>query len=765
MRTSPRTALVLLALLAVGCPGPTVSDAGRDAGASDAGPPPPPPESRAAEAPFIDYVDPMIGTGGQGFNDIGSAYPGPARPFAMIHPGPDTAAEAGGALTFLHCAGFASSDPYVTGFSHMRMHGTGIADYGHLSMMPIGAMDPSFTDQAGSRDRIVEGSAESRPGYYSVSLERGRVDVELTSTDRVASHRYTFEAGASQGVLIDLAHRMSDDIVSVGGQLEIDPSAREVRGDTRVRGGYSGRFGGVRIYFVMRFDRDFASYGTFTDGVTMDGATTASGAAAGAWLSFDPAGSSVVRAEVAVSMVDVDGALANLDAESTGFDFDRMRSESEAAWEAELSRIRIAARYDHDLTRFYTALYHALLMPTLGSDVDGRYRGLDDAIHTADGYRYHTDFSMWDTYRTLHPFLTLAYPERQRDLARSLVAMCADGGAMPRWPLGTGYTGGMLGDPGAIILADSWVKGVRDFDLAAAYDALYRGAFGAASSTFDGRGVADVYDRMGYVPIESSGSAAARTLEFAYADYAMAVLADAVGHADEAARFRERAGSWRNTYDPTRGFFVGRHEDGSYAADFREETWQDYYAEGNARQYLWLVPYDPDGLMEVLGGREAALERLDAFFTESRRERRGALPPAWYWHGNEPDLHAPFLFNAMGSPERAATWSRWVAQTMYGDGPDGLPGNDDAGTMSAWLLFATMGIYPIAGQDHYLLGSPLATHVELDVEGGTFVIDAPDASDAMPIVANATVGGDALPALQLAHSRIVAGATLSLEMR
>jgi predicted alpha-1,2-mannosidase len=750
-----RPALVL-AFLCTACSGPSASDAGTDArpdAGLDAGPPPP---SRPAPEPLIELVDPFLGTGGIGFNDIGSTFPGPTRP--------DTSGD-DAAFGFVHCSGFAYGDAWVTGLSHTRMNGTGIADYGGFALMPVPAMEPSFVDQDGSRSRFVEGTRVASPGYFAMTLERGSIGVELTSSDRVAFHRYRFGEGEPLAVLVDVGHRLADDLSVVDASVEIDAEAREVRGFSHFSGGYSDRFGGMPVYFVARFDRAFAEHGVWQGETLRAGETTATGTQAGAWLSFDPAEGNVVRAEVAISFVDVEGAARNLESESAAFDFDRVREESEEEWERWLGRVRIHARQDEDFSRFYTALYHVLAMPTLAMDADGRYRGIDQLVHSAEGYRYYTDFSLWDTFRTLHPLLTLLYPEAQLDMLRSLAAMAVDGGVVPRWPLGIGETGGMLGDPGAIVLADSWIKGIRDFDLRSAYDALRRSADGRASERYEGRGNAEIYASLGYVPIEAGGSSASKTLEFAYADYALSILAAALGETEDAARYAERAGSWRNTWDASRGFFVGRHEDGSFVESFREDRWQGYYAEGNAWQYVWYVPHDLEGLAELMGGRDAMLERLRLFWDQSARERRTALMPEWYWHGNEPDLHASFIFAALGEPAESARWSRWVVRTLYGDGPQGLPGNDDGGTLSAWLVFASLGLLPIAAQDSYLLGSPIVTHAELAIGGGVFTIDAPDASEAAIYVGEATIDGVRIESARLPHASIRAGSTLELEMR
>ncbi|MCC6872856.1 MAG: GH92 family glycosyl hydrolase, partial [Sandaracinaceae bacterium] len=526
-------------------------------------------------------------------------------------------------------------------------------------------------------------------------------------------------------------------------------------------GGYSGRFGGMPVYFVARAGQPIASFGTWVGRTATAGATDATGAQSGAWLTFAPSTTSVVL-EVAISFVDLEGARANLAAEGAGFDFDAARAAAESAWEAELSRVRIEGRSDAAFTRFYSALYHTLLMPTLAADADGRYRGLDGEVHSAS-FRYHTDFSLWDTYRSLHPWLTLAYPAHQQNMLRSLIAMGTDGGMMPRWPLGIGYTGGMLGDPAAIVFADSWIKGLRDYDLRAAYTALRRSAQGEPNPLFGGRGSAEPYNRLGYVPLESGGSAAARTLEFAYADHAMAILAEALGETDDQAMFATRARSWRNTYDPARGFFVARHEDGRFRDGFREDLWVDDYAEGNAWQYLWLVPQDASGLAELLGGEAMARARLTHFFEESYRERRGLGPPRWYWHGNEPDMHACALFSAWGDPAAGSRWCAWVREAFYGEGPEGLPGNDDGGTMSAWYVFAALGLMPFAATDRYWIVAPEVTRATIAVEGGVLTIEAPGASDRTPYVTSATIDGEPLPDLSITHARLTAGATLRLE--
>jgi len=530
-------------------------------------------------------------------------------------------------------------------------------------------------------------------------------------------------------------------------------------------GSYSGRSGGMDIYFVARFDADFVSHGVWTSGVLDPSGTSATGASSGAYASFDPAAGPVSVA-VAISFVDVAHARMNLEAEARDVDFDAVRAEASATWESVLSRVEVEGRRELDFRLFYTALYHVLSMPTLASDVDGSYRGLDKAVHTADGFRYYTDFSLWDTFRSMHPLVTLLYPEYQRDFNKSLVAMAADGGYMPRWPLATSYTGGMVGESAAIVLADSWLMGERDFDLTAAYEALRRTAMAPtpAGAPYHGRGGIEAYIELGWVPMDESGGSASVTLEYAYDDFAMAILADAAGEAADATMFRTRAGNWQNLWDSESQFLVGRARDGTFARGFRETTGQDFYVEGNAWQYVWYAPHDLEGLATVMGGRAAMLDRLETFFQDSTRRPDPILPNNYYWHGNEPDIHAPWIFSALGRPAASARWTRWVMDALYHDAPDGLPGNDDSGTLRAWYVFGELGFFPIAATPDYLLGSPRFTKSTLHLTSGDVLIEAPESAESAIFIQSASLDGAPLTEAHFLRSAFGHATTLHLDM-
>ena len=765
--------LCLLGLAACGG-GSSTSDAGLDASsdaaldaagdasvdaALDAGPPP---ESRPAATPLTQWVNAFVGTGGLGFG-YASCAPAAQRPYGMVRPGPDTTLP-DGAAPINHFSGYYHDDTMIQGFSMTRAEGIGTHDYGTIGLMPVDGMTAARTAQDGYRAFFDKTTERAEPGYYAVTLQDPAIAVEVTATDRVGLLRASFPAGTTPTWLLDLGHVVPS-VSITDGAVTITPASREAEGFVHLLGSYSGRYDGMDVFFVARFDQDLLSSGVWQGGAFTDGGLSATGAASGVYASFDPSAGPVSVA-IGLSYVDVAHARMNLDAEAATVDFDAARTAASQAWEEALSRVEVEGRRELDFRLFYTALYHALSMPTLFSDVDGSYRGLDHAVHVATGFRYYTDLSLWDTFRSLHPLVTLLYPEYQRDFNRSLVAMAEDGGYMPRWPLGAGYTGGMVGESAAIVLADSWLMGERDFDLRAAYDALRRTAMAPtpAGAPFGGRGGIEAYIELGWVPMDEVGGSASVTLEYAYDDFAMAQLADALGEDADGAMFRVRAGNWQNLWDSESQFLVGRARDGSFARGFRDTTGQDFYVEGNAWQYVWYAPHDLDGLATVMGGREAMLDRLETFFQNTTRRPDPILPNNYYWHGNEPDIHAPWIFSALGRPEASARWTRWVMDTLYHDNPEGLPGNDDSGTLSAWYVFGALGFFPIAATPDYLMGSPRFTKSTLHLPSGDVVIDAPDSAESAPFVNAASLDDAPLTEAHFPRSAFFHASRLQLEM-
>lgn len=736
---------------------PTTTDADSSTGAD----PLPPPTGEPAQAPLTQWVDPFIGTGGKGYG-TGSAFPGPQVPFGMARPGPDTSL-AGLALGFAHCSGYSFEDTHVLGFSQTRMHGTGIVDYGAVSFMPTLGFTPDKALPTAVMQAFDKASETASPGRYALTLADG-IAVELTATARVGLHRFRFPAGQPAAVVLDLGRTLPD-VEVVDAELTVDPDNAGVRGWMHVSGGYSKRAGGVKIHFAARFSQPLTGHGVWQDEDVVADETSRQGQAIGAYFEF--AGDQPVVLGVGLSFVDAEHAAMNLAAEAPTLDFDAAQAAAEATWEAHLGRAELHGPSKQDFEVFYSALYHTLLMPTLASDVDGSYRGFDLEVHTAD-FDYYTDLSLWDTFRTEHPLLVLLYPEYQTNFLRSLTRMARDGGFMPRWPLGTGYTGGMLGESATVVFADSYAKAVTipADEAELAYAAMRKTAIEPVpkDSPYPGRSGVLEYIDLGYVPLEAGGSSVSWTLESAYNDFSLASLAAALGKPDDAAMFSKRAGNYRNTYDPVSGMMIARSQDGSFVADVDPLVWQDFYAEGNAMQYLWYAPHDIEGLAELMGGRAALLGRLRDLFDKSEMEPITIKPQNYYWHGNEPDLHASYIFSALGAPAESAKWSRWIADHRYADHAGGLPGNDDAGTLSAWYVLASTGLFPIAGTDTYLVGSPRFNRITLHLAGGDLVIDAPAASADAIYVDALRLDGAAIDTPKLQHGQLASGGLLQFDL-
>ncbi len=712
-----------------------------------------------ATAPYVRYADPLIGTGGLGFG-TGNAFPGPQRAFGLARPGPDTSNDRGDAPIFSHGAGYSYADTHVGSFSQTHLHGVGIVDSGALGFMPTIGMTAAKTHKNGRLERFRHERETVEPGYYRVAFDNSETVTEITATDHVALYRVTFPRGADGHLLFDVGHTLSEVDITAG-EVAVDATAGEIRGRVRFAGGYSNRFGGVDVYWVARVSRPLARAGTWSDGVLAADARAQTGTTVGAYLPVDTATDGTVTVAIGLSLTDVDHARANLVAEAGDLDFDRARRETTASWESLLSRVRVEARGEVELRKIYSSVYRTLLMPTLGSDVDGTYRGVDRMVRRAEGYRYYSDLSLWDTYRTEHPWLSMVYPEYQRDFVRSIIAMGDVLGFYPRWPLATGETGGMLGDCGALMVADSWLRGVRDYDVARAWSIARAGAFMTPSR----REALAEYISLGYVPIEGRGSSASATMEYAYADGALSRMARGLGHTADADTLAARATSYRNLYDPAQTWIVGRNRDGSFARMQRAESWQDYYSEGNAWQYLWFAPHDLDGLATMLGGRAAFLARLDDMFVRSMNARRTSLPDNYYWHGNEPDIHAPWIPSAFDDFAASSRYVDWVRTTRYTDGPDGIPGNDDGGTMSAWYVFGALGVFPIAGTEDWLLAAPSVTSAEVTLAGATTLrVTAPAAGTGATRARALRWGTETLAHPRMTQAQLGRGGELTFEL-
>lgn len=722
-------------------------------------------------------VDPFIGSGGFAFR-YGSAFPGAVAPNGMAKVGPDTSGP-WGTVNFLHYSGYWYGDDTIQGFSHLHLHGTGATDLGVLGVMPTTAFDATRTTPSGYQSPFDKKTETASPGYYAVTLSRGDIRAELTATTRAAHHRYTWPNDATTGyVIVDLAKVLQGGKVE-DARLEIDAGERVLRGSFQSIGQMSRGFGGSRIHFEARVNRAWRSARVWSgESAPVDwgtlGGEPLTGDRIGAALEFDVS-DGPVELRVGLSLVSEENAGKNLRHELGERTFDETRAATEAEWNELLSSVRLAGGDERDQRIFYSALYRSFVMPTIYSDVDGSYVGHDGKVHEAKGFRYVSDLSLWDTYRTLHPLYALVAPREARDSVVSLHRMSQQGGAFPRWPLATGETGVMIGSSAEIVLADAYLKGITDFDVRDAYERMRAAAMDETppSGGRGGRDAVQEYLSLGYVP-HPRGRSVSVTTEYSHADFALAQLAKALGEDDDATHLMERRLGYRELFDEETGFLWAHDASGALRPGSRDPLiWEDDYAEANAWQSVWMAQHDVDGLVALFGGKDAFFAKLTAFF-EKMVEHRDSLdpndlleiskPPPYYWQGNEPDIHAPYLFAQAGRPADTQKWVAWIRANEYGDGGDGLPGNDDGGTMSAWYVFAALGFYPVPGSDEYIVGTPLFPRAELRVPGGTFTIEAENAGADRPYVQSVSLNGKPLAKPSFRHADVKAGGTLRFVM-
>ncbi|MCF3479113.1 glycoside hydrolase family 92 protein [Stenotrophomonas maltophilia] len=731
----------------------------------------------AAERAYA-AVDPFIGTGGEGHT-----YPGATVPFGMVQLSPDTRIQPR-EKAYGWAAGYRYDDSSIVGFSHTHFSGTGHSDLGDILVMPFTGNpglergDPE-KPRSGYASRFRHADEKAEPGYYAVTLDDYKVRAELTTSARVGVHRYAFPKGTDAKVLLDMRTSMYDYPGKVLWSRVRVRADGTVTGFRETRGWAPGR----QLYFAMRFSRPLAGhelhnteqdivYKGFPPPGEKDPAQRAQieGRQLVGTFAFGKLDAPLV-VKVAISPVSEAGAIANLDAEVADFDFDRVRAQAKQEWAQALSVLDIDAP-EHARRSAYTALYHTMLGPTLFMDADGQYRGADSAVHKADGFTHYSTFSLWDTYRALHPLLTLVQPEkRNSDFVNSMLAHHEHSpyGMLPVWSFHGLEDWCMIGYHAVPVIADAYVKGIRGFDADKALKAMVETA---NYGPYDG--IAQ-YRELGYVPIDEEGEAASKTLEYAFDDWTIARMAQAMGKADIAATFDKRAGNWRNAFDKDTGFMRARKRDGSFRTPFDPSAsgYGTDYTEGNAWQYSWYVPQDVAGLAAAHGGSDKLLARLDDVFNakvdpsifEHMEDITGLI--GWYAHGNEPSHHVAYLYSYAGQPWRTQARLKQIMDTQYADRPDGLAGNDDVGQMSAWYVFTALGFYPVApGSGEYILGRPFLPRTAMRLPNGkTFTIVADGLDDKHTYVGNVSLNGKPLQRTFLRHDEILAGGELRFTMQ
>jgi predicted alpha-1,2-mannosidase len=544
----------------------------------------------------------------------------------------------------------------------------------------------------------------------------------------------------------------------------------------RTFGSFASRYGGLDVFFVAHFSKAFAECAIWNGEVLSPGSESAQGDDIGVDISFGrDAEIEVVEVRLALSYVSIENARMNLEAEGTGKGFEEIVAAARDSWEERLSTIRVEGGTEKQRRIFYTALYRAFQMPTVFSDTNGEYRGFDKGVHTADGFRYFTDFSLWDTFRTVHPLYNLVARDDQRDMLVSLLEMAKAGGCFPRWPAGCGYTNCMIGTPADILVSEAYLKGIRDFDAEAAYGFLRQTALeGKPENTrFAGRHGLELYQEFGYCPSDQMSKAVSRTLEFAYCDHALSLLARALGHEEDAARLAKQAESYKNLWNPETQFFQPRDSQGFFFKDFRplvlsytdfDGKYTDDYVEGSPLQWRWGVPFDPQGLIALFGSPEFFVLELESYFEETTEVLGKWNPGSYYWHGNEPYIHAAYLFNAAGRPDLTQKWVRWILNRKYDDSYVGLDGNDDGGTLSSWYVFSSLGFYPLAGTVRYELGAPSFERAQVRIGDATLEIVADPHAAENIYVQGVSLNDIPLDRTWFTHDEIAQGGRLRFEM-
>jgi predicted alpha-1,2-mannosidase len=722
-------------------------------------------------------VDSFIGTGPDGHT-----FPGATVPFGMVQLSPDTEIRPF-RQSYKWASGYRYEDTTILGFSHTHFSGSGHSDLGDVLIQPISGavtLEPGDATKPGSgyRSRFSHQQEKAEPGYYAVDLLDYGIHAELTASARVGVHRYTYPADKPAHVLIDLRSSIYNYPGKVlWSRLRIRQDG-VITGMRETRGWAPGR----QLYFAIRFSQPIEQahvydreslpveyHGFKTPGTSPENTQAIEGRGIEAVFDFKPLAQPLV-VKVALSPVSEDAAIANMNAEVPGFDFDAVREAARSAWTRELQRVEITAPVAMQ-KNIYTALYHAMISPNLSMDADGGYRGPDNQVHHADGFEFVSNLSLWDTYRAEQPLMTLLEPEkRTSDLVNSMVASWRESpfGILPIWQEQGLETWCMIGYHAVPEIADAMVKGIHGFDKDEALRAV------VASATYGPYGSLDEYMRLGYVPVDHDDEAASKTVEYAFDDWTIARMAAVMKRTDTAAQFTKRAGNWRNSFNAKDGFVEPKLADGQYRIPFdpTKAGTGSGFTEGNAWQYSWYQPQDVQGLIDLLGGNRQLTAKLDAMFdAKVDPHQYGDVEDisgmiGQYIHGNEPSHHLAYLYDYAGEPMRTQERLRQIVESQYRPAPDGLVGNDDLGQMSAWLIFTSLGFYPVApGSNEYVIGRPFVDAATLHLPNGkTFKVTVENMSETNAYIQSLTLNGQPLSRMFLRHEEIMSGGELHFVM-
>ena len=717
------------------------------------------------------HVNPFIGTGGHGHT-----FPGAVVPNGMVQLSPDTRTNGWDA-----CAGYHYTDSSIRGFSHTHLSGTGIGDLGDFLFMPFtgeAKITPGTPEDpdSGYRSRFSHEKETAIPGYYAVDLLDYKIKAELTSTSRVGFHRYEFPKEEAKGLVIDLDHNIHNRNV-VDSEFKV-LSATEISGYKHVKGWAQNR----PIYFYAKFDQPFTTE-LFKGGAAQSNTKELSGRKLVAVLNFKGDASKPLMVKVGISSVDYDGAKQNLEQELSDWDFEKVKKDAHALWASELDKIAVEGGSEDQKAIFYTGLYHSAMSPYVFNDVDGRYRGIDQKIHTSEKNVY-TVFSLWDTFRAFHPLLNIIDPDKNNEFVNSLLTKYDNGGILPKWELNANYTGTMIGYHAVPVIVDAYFKGIRGFDIEKAYEAIVH------ASTYDTIGIHFPSERvkgkvsptgkkyneeLGYLPSDLENESVSKALEYAYNDWCIAQMAKDLGKQDDYERFMERSKRYTKYFDKETGFMRGVQQDGAFREPFDpkfSKHRKDDYVEGNAWQWLWFVPHDVDGLVDLMGGKQGFITKLDELFSTSSElvgdhvsgDISGLI--GQYAHGNEPSHHITHMYNYVGESYKTQKLTDSIMSSLYFNNPNGLSGNEDCGQMSAWYVLNAMGFYSFnPGEPIYSIGRPIFDKTVINLANGKqFTIIAKNNSPKNRYVQSLKLNGKPMETPFFTHDDLLHGGALEFEM-
>ena len=699
------------------------------------------------EEDLIGYTNPMIGT-----DFTGNTYPGAQVPFGMVQLSPDN-----GLPGWDRISGYYYPDSTIAGFSHTHLSGTGAGDLYDISFMPVTNPYKTGAEPLGIYSSFSHNDESASAGYYRVLLKDYNINVELTATERCGIQRYTFPE-AESSIFLNLKKAMNWDFTA-DSHIEVVDSCT-IRG-YRHSWGWSPK---QYIYFQTRFSRPFDAFQLDTTAITTKDKGRI-GTAAVARFDFKTKQNEEILVTTALSGTSMEAAARNLEAEAPKDDFDFYMKQAQENWTKELVKIEVTSDDADKKTIFYTAMYHAMLAPTIYSDVDGSYFGPDGQVHQAEGWTNYSTLSLWDTYRASHPLFTYLQPERVSDMIQCFLHFYEQNGALPLWNLYGWETDMMIGYHAVPVIVDAYLKGIGDFDPVKALEACV-----TTANRDDYRSIG-FYKEKGYVASDHENWSMSKTMEYAYDDYCIARMAEAMGEKEIADEFYRRSQNYRNVFNPETSFMQPRDSKGNFIPNYDPEAYIEDICESNGWQYYWSVAHDIDGLIELTGGEARFAERLDSMFTYETADK-SKLPIfstgmiGQYAHGNEPGHHVIYLYNRVKQPWKTQQYAAQVMHTLYKNTPDGICGNEDCGQMSSWYVFSAMGFYPvdpISGQ--YEIGSPIFPEVKMYLANGkTFVVRAENVSDENIYIQSVTVNGQPYNKSYITHEMIMQGDTIHFVM-